>query len=222
VNATDITLTATTGRGTGTRPARRDRSEGRIPAVVYGLNSEAVSVTVPWPELRRALSTDAGQNALIELDIDGERSLSIVTEIQRHPVRREVLHVDFLRIDPDAPLSVDVPVVLSGRSDKLEQRKGMVDQIMYTLTVQARPGSIPNQIDGDISGLEIGSTLTVSDLPLPDGVTTNVGADEPVAMGSPTRSTIIMQQEEARAARGETGPADGGDAEGGASADGDD
>lgn len=221
MNATDITLTATTGRDIGTGSSRRARSEGLIPAVVYGLDAEAVAVTVPWPELRRALSTDAGQNALIELDIDGDRALSIVTELQRHPVRRDVLHVDFLRIDPNAPLSVDVPVVLNGRSEKLEQRKGMVDQIMYTLTVLARPGAIPNQIEGDISGLEIGSTLTVADLPLPDGVTTTVGADEPVAMGSPTRSTIIMQQEEARASRGETDAADGDGGAGDAGADGD-
>ena len=207
MKTTEISLTATPGRATGTGPSRRVRAEGEIPAVVYGLETEAVSVTVPWPELRRALSTDAGQNALIELDIDGKKSLSIVTELQRHPVRRDVIHVDFLRIDPDKPLSVDVPIVLSGRSDALEHRKGMVDQIMYTLTVLARPGGIPNQIEGDVSGLEIGTSLTVGELPLPDGVTTSVDADEPVAMGSPTRSTVIMQQEEARAARIASGEA---------------
>jgi large subunit ribosomal protein L25 len=207
VKTTDISLTATTGRAIGTGPSRRVRTEGQIPGVVYGLESEAVAVTVPWPDLRRALSTDAGQNALIELDIDGSTYLSIVTELQRHPVRRDVIHVDFLRIDPDKPLSVDVPIVLSGRSEALEHRKGMVDQIMYTLTVLARPGGIPNQIEGDISGLEIGTSLTVGELPLPDGVTTPIDTDEPVAMGSPTRSTVIMQQEEARAARIASGEA---------------
>jgi large subunit ribosomal protein L25 len=200
VKTTDISLTATTGRAIGTGPSRRVRTEGQVPGVVYGLESEAVAVTVPWPDLRRALSTDAGQNALIELDIDGSTYLSIVTELQRHPVRRDVIHVDFLRIDPDKPLSVDVPIVLSGRSEALEHRKGMVDQIMYTLTVLARPGGIPNQI-------EIGTSLTVGELPLPDGVTTPIDTDEPVAMGSPTRSTVIMQQEEARAARIASGEA---------------
>lgn len=207
MNATEINLTVTTGRETGTGPARRVRVDGDIPAVVYGLGQDAVSVSVPWPELRRALSTDAGQNALIQLDIDGSKALSIVTELQRHPVRRDVIHVDFLRIDPDRPLSIDVPIVLHGTATKLEQVKGMVDQLMYSLTVQARPDSIPNQLDADISAIELGTSLTVGDLELPDGVSTLVDAAEPVATGSPTRSTIIMQQEEARAARIASGEA---------------
>lgn len=201
MNATDITLSASTGRPTGSSASRRLRASGEVPAVVYGLNGDAVSVSVPWPELRRALSTDAGRNALITLDIDGTSALSIVTDIQRHPVRRDVIHVDFLRIDPDAPLTVEVPVVLTGKSEALERRKGMIDQLLYTVAVKARPGAIPNQVEGDISSIEIGTSLTVADLPLPDGVTAAVDGDEVVAVGSPTRSTVIMEQEAARAAR---------------------
>ena len=201
MNATDITLTVSTGRPLGSSASRRLRAAGEVPAVVYGLESDAVSVSVPWPELRRALSTEAGRNALITLDIDGTSALSIVTDIQRQPVRRDVIHVDFLRIDPDAPLTVEIPVVLTGRSEALERRKGMIDQLMYTVAVQARPGSIPNQVEGDISTIEIGTSLTVADLPLPDGVTAAVDGEEVVAVGSPTRSTVIMEQEAARAAR---------------------
>jgi large subunit ribosomal protein L25 len=201
VNATEISLTVSTGRATGTGPSRRIRVEGQVPAVVYGLSRDPVSVTVPWADLRRVLSTEAGQNALIQLDIDGERSLCMVTDLQRHPVRREVIHVDFLRIDPDKPLSVDIPIALHGVAAAVEQRKGMIDQLMYTLTVQARPDEIPSQVDADISHLEIGTTLNVGDLELPNGVSTNVDPATVVAAGSPTRSTIILQQEEARAER---------------------
>ena len=201
MNATDITLSVSTGRTLGSSASRRLRAAGEVPAVVYGLESDAVSVSVPWPELRRALSTEAGRNALINLDIDGTTALSIVTDIQRHPVRRDVIHVDFLRIDPDAPLTVEIPVVLTGRSEALERRKGMIDQLMYTVAVKARPGAIPNQVEGDISNIEIGTSLTVGDLPLPDGVTAAVDGEEVVAVGSPTRSTVIMEQEAARAAR---------------------
>jgi large subunit ribosomal protein L25 len=201
VNATEISLTATTGRATGTGPSRRVRTDGQIPAVVYGLGRDPLAVSVPWAELRRVLSTEAGQNALIELEIDGERSLSMVTDLQRHPVRRDVIHVDFLRIDPDHPLSVDVPIALHGIAPAVEARKGMIDQLMYTLTVQARPADIPSQVDADISHLEIGTTYTVSDLTMPEGVSTNVDPSTVVAAGSPTRSTIILQQEEARAER---------------------
>jgi large subunit ribosomal protein L25 len=201
VKATEISLTATTGRATGTGPARRVRTEGMVPAVVYGLGRDPLSLTIPWSELRRVLSTEAGQNALIQLDIDGERSLSMVTELQRHPVRRDIIHVDFLRIDPDRPLSVDVPITLHGVSAAVEARKGMIDQLMYTVTVQARPDDIPSGVDADTSHLEIGTTLTVGDLVLPEGVSTNVDPTTVVAAGSPTRSTIILQQEEARAER---------------------
>ena len=197
----EIRLTATTGRGTGTTGARQVRAAGDVPGVVYGLDQGAVAVSVPWPELRRALSTDAGQNVLISLEVDGDRSLSMVTDLQRHPVRRDVIHVDFLRIDPNLPIAVDIPVILTGKADAVEQSKGMVDQLMYTVTIKARPDAIPNQVEADISHLEIGTGLTVGELVLPEGVVAAVDADEVVATGSPTRSTIIMQQEEARAAR---------------------
>jgi large subunit ribosomal protein L25 len=201
VKSKEIRLTATTGRGTGTAGARQVRSEGDVPGVVYGMNQDAVAVSVPWPELRRALSTDAGQNVLISLDVDGDRSLSMVTDLQRHPVRRDVIHVDFLRIDPNTPIAVDIPVVLTGKADAVEQSKGMIDQLMYTVTIKARPDAIPNQVEADISHLEIGTGLTVGELVLPEGVEAAVDPEEVVATGSPTRSTIIMQQEEARAAR---------------------
>lgn len=198
----NVTLTAETGRPTGSRNANRLRAEGKIPAVVYGLGKEPMPVVVPWSDLRKALTTDAGTNALIELTIDGESNLSIVKEMQRHPVRRDVTHVDFMLIDRNAPLSVDVPIVLEGRAEKVEAMKGMIDQLMYTLQVKARPGSIPNELVGDVSALEIGTSLKVSEVALPEGVTTDVDPDGQVAIGSPTRSTIIMQQEAAKAAGG--------------------
>ena len=112
----EITLPAATGRTTGTRPSKRLRAEGRVPATVYGLGGDAVSVSVDWRELRGALTTDAGINALINLEIDGHASeLTIVKDLQRHPIRRSVLHVDFLRVSRDVAIEVDVPIVLHGR-----------------------------------------------------------------------------------------------------------
>ena len=192
----DASLTVETGRETGTRAAKRLRATGKIPAVVYGLGTEAVPVTVDWPELRRALSTDAGLNALIDLTVEGTTRLSIVKELQRHPVRRTVTHVDFQLIDPDAPLTVEVPIVLFGESPKLEAMRGMVDQIKHTLTVEARPGTIPNQLEADVSELELGTTVQVRDIVLPDGVTTPTDPDDVVAQGSATRSTLLLQNPE--------------------------
>jgi len=190
----DVSLIAETGRPIGSRSSGRLRLEGKVPGVVYGLGSEPIAVTVEWPELRRALTTDAGLNALIDLTVDGSTNLSVVKDLQRDPVRRNVTHVDFMLIDRNAPLTVDVPLNLVGTAPALEAMKGMVDQLMYTLTIKAKPGSIPTAIDVDISSLDLGTQVRASEIQLPDGVTTEVDGEAPVAQGSATRSTIILQQ----------------------------
>jgi len=184
----DVTLIAETGRPTGSRPARRLRIEGKVPGVVYGLDREPVSVLVAWPELRRALTTEAGLNALITLDVDGQHDLTIVKDLQRDPVRRAVTHVDFLRIDRDASISVEVPIVLLGEAHQVEVEQGIVEQLLHTLLITSKPGAIPSQLEVDISHLEIGGAVRVSDLTLPDGVTTEVELEEQIAIASATRA----------------------------------
>jgi len=214
----ELLLTAQTGRPTGTRSSRRMRREGMVPAVVYGLGADPLPISVEWPALRQALTTDAGTNALITLDIDGEQQLSIVKDIQRHPTRRDVLHVDFIRLDPNAEVEVEVPVLLTGEARKVTQVSGMVDQVMFALSVYSKPDNIPTELTADISELEVNATVTVADVALPEGVRTEVDPEEPIATGVVTRSTIeAMRAEEAgEAAEGEEGAADaGGDEAGG-------
>ena len=201
----DLTLTAETGRATGSRPARRLRAEGKVPGVVYGLNREPMSVVVPWAELRRVLTTEAGMNALIDLEVDGQHDLTIVKDLQRDPVRRTVSHVDFLRIDRDAPISVEVPVVLIGEAHEVEINQGIVEQLVHALQITSTPSAIPTQLDADISALEIGGSVRVRDLTLPPGVTTDVDPDEQIAIGSITRAA---QEEPEEAAEGEEGAAE--------------
>jgi len=182
-------LTAETGRPRGTRPSRRLRRTGRVPAVVYGLGENPLAVSVDRADLRSALSTEAGLNALITIDVDGDRQLSIVKDLQRHPVRRDVLHVDFLRIDPDEEVEVDVPLVLVGEAKKVTQASGMVDQVMHQVPLRAKPSEIPTEVTADVSDLEVGSSLRVSDIALPDGVTPAGDPDATFAVGLITRST---------------------------------
>ena len=151
-----------------------------------------------WVDLRGALTTDAGVNAVIHLEIAGEKQMSIVKDIQRHPVRRDVIHVDFLRIDPDQDVTVDVPLVMIGEAKAVTDADGMVDQNLFSLTVNASPENIPNELEMDISALGIGDSLRVSDIVLPTGVTTDVDPEETVAIGMITRSTLeAMAAEEA-------------------------
>lgn len=182
-----ITLTASTGRIAGSRSSTRLRTDGLVPAVVYGLGRDAIAVSVPWPDLRRALTTEAGLNALITLDVDGQKDLAIIKDLQRHPVRRNVLHIDFLRVDPDAPVAIEVPLILVGEAKLVEARKGIVDQPLKSLTVKAKPADIPSQIEIDITNLDIGVAITVETLTLPAGVTTDIDDSIQLVLGLATR-----------------------------------
>ena len=196
-------LKAEIGREQGTRPSRRLRRTGRVPAVVYGMGAEPVTVSVDQTDLRAALNTDAGLNALITLDIEGGRQLSIIKGLQRHPVRRDVLHVDFLRIDADHEVEVEIPLVLIGEAKKVTQASGMVDQVMHHLPVRAKPDAIPVELTADVSDLEVGSSLRVSDIELPAGVMPAGDPDATFAVGLITRSTkeyMRQQREEEEAA----------------------
>jgi len=200
----EIVLSADTDRVTGTRSSRRLRRASRVPGVVYGLSQDPVSIDVAWADLREALTTDAGVNAVIHLEIGGEKQMSIVKDIQRHPVRRDVTHVDFLRVDPDQDVTVDVPLVMVGDAKAVTDADGMVDQNLFSLTVNAAPDSIPNELEVNISDLTIGDSLRVVDIVLPEGVTTDVDPEETVAVGMITRSTLeAMAADEAAEAEAE-------------------
>lgn len=184
-----VSVAAETGREIGSRPSRRLRRSGRVPAVLYGQGAEPLAVSVAYADLRAALSTDAGLNALIALDVAGEQHLSIVKDLQRHPVRREVLHVDFLRIDPESEISAEVPLVLTGEPKKVTQASGMVDQVMHRVPVRAKIADLPSEITADVSNLEVGMSLRVSDIGFPPGVSAADDPEAPFAVGLITRST---------------------------------
>jgi large subunit ribosomal protein L25 len=178
-----IKLTASPRAAQGTRPSRRLRAEGKVPGVLYGLGSDPQPVTVPWRELRTALTTEQGLNAVIHLELEGSSSPTLVKDMQRHPVRRDVLHVDFLRVDLDKEVEVEVQIVLEGDALKVSQADGMVEQTLNALLVSAKPDAIPPQITVDISDLEIGDAIRVGDLELPAGVETPVDPEEPIVSG---------------------------------------
>jgi large subunit ribosomal protein L25 len=180
------------------------RAEGKVPATVYGLSGDAVTVSVDWRDLRHALTTDAGMNALINLEIDGHASeLTIVKEMQRHPIKRSVQHIDFLRVSRDVAIEVEVPIVLTGEAEQVTRDGGTVDQALFHLTISAKPGSIPNELVADISGLTIGDAVRVGDLALPEGVETDVDPEEPVVIGSAPQAEEVSEGVEGEAAEGE-------------------
>jgi large subunit ribosomal protein L25 len=227
----DVTLTAETGRALGSRSSRRLLRDGKVPAVVYGLDQDTVSVAVQWPDLRAALTTDAGLNALITLSVDGQEDLTIVKDLQRDPVRREVVHVDFLRVSRDVEIEVEVPIVLEGHAEQVEREDGTVSHLLFTLAVYAKPGAIPNELTVDVTNMELHDSIRVGDLTLPSGVRTEVDEDEVIVSAQISRETIEVAEEEefiealdelaeaAAEAEGDGGGDSGGDDSGGDASD---
>ncbi len=186
----DVVLPLKLGRSIGSAPSRRLRQQGKVPAVVYGLGHDALSVTVDYRELRDALSTDAGLNVVLNIEINEQQHLALVKELQRHPVRGNVTHVDFVRVDPDADVPVDVPIRLTGEATAVLDMNGIVDQSLNTLRVLAKPRSIPNSLAIDITDLAVGTALTVGDIELPAGVVSLVAETAPVVSGIITRMAL--------------------------------
>lgn len=197
--AQQVALKAETGRELGSKPSRRLRREGRIPAVVYGLADDPVSVSVDYSEARIALTGDAGLNALLNLDIDGRQQLCLVKDVQHHVVRDEVSHIDFIRVDPNSEMELEVPVVLVGEAREVMNESGMVDQALFAVMISTKPTSIPNEIEVDISEMEIGDTIRVEDLQLPEGVSPAMPVETAIATAMVTRSTLEAMQEEEEA-----------------------
>lgn len=186
----EVVLPLELGRATGSGPARRLRLQGKVPATVYGLGKDAVSVSVDYRELRGALSTEAGLNVVLNLDVGGKHEMALVKEMQRHPLRGDVTHVDFLRVEPDSDVAVEVPIRLTGRASAVLDINGIVERSLDTLRVLAKPRSIPNELVLDVSDLTVGDTLTVADVELPSGVTSLLEETAPVVSGIITRSAL--------------------------------
>jgi large subunit ribosomal protein L25 len=202
--ADDIILVAETGRPTGSPASRRLRSTGRIPAVLYGRGAQPAPISVEWRDLRSALTTDKGLNALLTLKIGSQRTKAIVKEMQRHPVRRDVLHIDFLAVDVDKPITTDVPLLIEGEPEKVIRDDGVVEQILNVLIVTAKPDAIPGHIAVDVSDLEIGQHITVGDLLLPADVTTEADPEETIVTAKLT-SLALAEEEEEEGEEGEEG-----------------
>ena len=205
----EIQLAAEPGRPEGSRAVRRLRHSGRIPAVVYGHGIEPIPVSVDARELRVALNGEAGSRALLDLRVGSERHLAVARQLQRHPVRHTVTHIDFQVVSRDEIITADIPILLVGEATAVIRGDGAVNQELLTLNVKARPADMPPHLEVDVSELEIGTTIRVADMSLPRGVETDVDDDHPVVVGQPPQA-VLPEEEAAEAAEGEEA---GGEAE---------
>jgi large subunit ribosomal protein L25 len=184
----EITLNVEPGRPLGTRPSGRLRTGGKIPGVVYGHGMEPIPVAVGARDLRAALTTESGLNALLSLKMGTTTHLAIAKELQRHPVRQTVTHVDFQVVRRDEIVTAEVRIVLVGESEAVHRAEGTIDQELTSLQIKAKPGDVPVVFELDVSALEVGDSLRVSDIRLPEGVTSDVDPEAPVVIAHPPRA----------------------------------
>jgi large subunit ribosomal protein L25 len=165
--ADQIALTADPRAGDGKGEARALRKLGRVPAIAYGADLENTALHVDERELRHALSTHAGENAVISLTFDGSKHLTMPREIHRHPVRRTVLHLDFVAINAKVAVTVEVPLIVLGDGPE----GAIVNQALNVVTIEVLPLQVPDGIEVSVEGLEVGDVIRAGDITLPEGVT---------------------------------------------------
>jgi len=184
--------------------ARKERAAGRIPGVIYGEGQEAVSISLDGREFTRLLHGAGGEHAVVELKMENapdKGGPAMLREVQHHPLRDDVLHVDFQRIRLDRKIVTYVPIHLEGKAKGLTEG-GVLDYQLREVEVECLPVDVPEYLELDITELEIGHSLHVSDLKAPDKVTLITEPERAVVTMLAPRVTV--EEEEAE----EEGPAE--------------
>jgi large subunit ribosomal protein L25 len=183
---------------TGKGAARKLRQQGKIPGVLYGGGRPAVPVALDPKDIHRILASHAGENAIFQLTLEGEENRErkvILRELQFHPIRGHLIHVDFLEIAMDVELEVRVPVELEGQPVGVE-KGGILTHLLHEVHVKCLPDKIPDRIVLDVSGLDIGDALHVSDMPPREGLTYLDDPETTVVHIAAPRVEVVVEEEE--------------------------
>lgn len=204
------TLNAKVRKRLGKTGAKEVRNEGNIPAVLYGKKSEPVSLAINPKELKEALKTNAGINTLLELKYtdDGTeyKKVSLIREVQIDPISSNPVHLDFQILELDQTITVEIPIVLTGRPVGVREGGVLMEKIRE-IEISCLPSDIPSSVEIDISNLKLGDAVHIRDLKLPEGTTVLKDADEEIAsvisprgmdLGDTTEQDEAAESEEAK------------------------
>ncbi|MBA2687444.1 MAG: 50S ribosomal protein L25 [Gemmatimonadaceae bacterium] len=183
-------LSATTRDESGKGAARSLRSSGKVPATIYGHKRKPQSLAIDTRELEKLLGSISAENTVIDLSVGGSSSKTLIREIQRHPFKRQILHVDFQELVAGEKITVRVPLVLVGVSEGVRLNAGVLDQTMRDLEVRVDPAKIPNHIDVNIDHLQIGMSIHIEEITLPEGVEVMGDKSAPICVVSAPRAAI--------------------------------
>jgi len=194
------TLSATIRSDSGKGAARALRRAGSIPAVIYGHKRQPMSLSVLTRDLERLLERVSAESTVVELSIDGTVSRTLIREIQKHPFKKQLVHVDFQELVAGEMITVSIPLVIVGVSVGVRSFGGILDQTMRDLEVSVDPSNIPNHIDLDVSALGLGDSIHVRDIKLPAGVTVLTDSDASVLVIAAPRVSAADAAADAAAA----------------------
>lgn len=159
-----VALTAERRTETGKGPARRSRMADRIPAVIYGHGRTTESLSVARKEFDKVLHLLHGGSSIVDLTVDGVAVAALIREVQRHPIRKTVTHVDFYEIHAGERISLEVPLKLVGSPDGVRNAGGVLEQFLREVEIDVLPRDIPDHIEVDVTNLRVGASLHVRDL----------------------------------------------------------
>jgi len=212
-------LAAEPRSATGKGAARKLRATGRIPAVIYGRAMQTRQVSVDPQDLDKLLhSTGAGLNTLIDLQLEGAEQQVLLKALQRDPVHGAFLHADFYQVDLSQAVVVSVPLRVVGRAPGVELGDGILDLPLREIEIACLPTAIPDHIEADVSELQIGQSLHVSELHLPEGAELRTDSALAVALVAAPKVEEEEAEAEGEAPEGEETPAEPAEAEGKAAA----
>lgn len=205
-------LTVELREGTGKGVSRKLRRSGKVPGVCYGVGLERpLDITLDPKALSASLDPEKGRNTVIDLTVKGDsaehRVTAMLWEYQTHPIKRDVLHVDLVAIDPDKEVEVSVPVEFSGRAAGLVDG-GQLHIVRRQIPVRCRPADIPVKLTLDVSPLDVGETLHISDIGFPAGVAPAVSTSLSLVSCQAPKAEAEVAAEELPLAEGEA-PAEG-------------
>lgn len=194
----NIVLTVDVREGTGKGAARAARREDLVPGVLYGGKLGPVSITLRGNELRRALLTGQFLTNMLELNHEGETQTVIAREVQFHPVSDQPMHIDLYRVDKDSQINVEIPVRFINDADSPGlKRGGVLNVVRHEVELKVPAGNIPEFIEADLTGLEIGDSVHISAIKLPDGAEPTItDRDFTIATLQGSRAATMAEAEE--------------------------
>ena len=189
--AQTVSLAAIPRDKTGKGAARQARFAKQVPAVLYGHGRPTQPLMVDALSLEKALSGIEPASTLIELTVDGKMSRTLIREIQRHPIRPDIIHVDFYEIHAHEKITLEVPVHLVGTPDGVRNAGGVLDQVLREVKIEVLPEHIPDRVELDVTNLKIGDSLHVRDLTIANAAILT-GADLTIAVVVPPRAEEVV------------------------------